>query len=285
MSALIDLKNVGKSYGDLKALDAVNIEIPPGKIVGLVGPNGAGKTTLLRAITGELDYTGEAKVLDLEPRTQRAELMGKTGVIHDIAVLPSWMKVRELLSFLEGIHPGFERDRAEIFLKTTTIPMDKKIKTLSKGMKTQLHLAVTLAADTKLLILDEPTHGLDILFRKQLYTSVLEDYFDEEKSILISTHQIEEVEHILSDVIFINKGKILLYASIEELGERFTQLTVPADQADELRKELNPISEYGILGRRVFLLENAETKALATLGDTQTPSVADIFVALMGGEA
>mgnify|MGYP002640358703 FL=1 len=285
MSALIELKNVSKSYGDLKALDSVNLEIPPGKIVGLVGPNGAGKTTLLRALTGELDYQGEARVLGYEPRTQRVELMGKTGVIHDIAVLPSWMKVKELLNFLEGIHPGFHREKAESFLKTTTIPMDKKIKSLSKGMKTQLHLAVTLAADTKLLILDEPTHGLDILFRKQLYTSVLEDYFDDEKSILISTHQIEEVEHILSDVIFINKGKILLYASIEELAQRFTQLTVPADQAEELRDQLKPMSEYGILGRRVFLLENTDSKALVGLGDTQTPSVADIFVALMGGES
>ena len=285
MTALIELKNISKSYGDLKALDAVNLEIPAGKIVGLVGPNGAGKTTLFRALTGELDYQGEARVLDCEPRTQRAELMGKTGVIHDIAVLPSWMKVKELLDFLSGIHPGFHREKAETFLKSTTIPMDKKIKSLSKGMKTQLHLAVTLSADSRLLILDEPTHGLDILFRKQLYTSVLEDYFDEEKSILISTHQIEEVEHILSDVIFINKGKILLYASIEELGERFTQLTIPADKADELRDQLKPMSEYGILGRRVFLLENTESKALVGLGDIQTPSVADIFVALMGGES
>lgn len=285
MSALIELKNITKTYGDLKALDNISLEIPPGRIVGLVGPNGAGKTTLLRALTGELDYTGEAKVLGFEPRSQRADLMAHTGVIHDIAVLPSWMKVVDLLNFLEGIHPGFNRTKAEAFLKTTTIPMQKKIKTLSKGMKTQLHLAVTLAADTKLLILDEPTHGLDILFRKQLYSSVLEDYFDEEKSILISTHQIEEVEHILSDVIFINKGKVLLHASIDELSERFTQLTIPAEQADSLREQLKPISEYGILGRRVFLLENTESKALVELGDIQTPSVADIFVALMGGEA
>lgn len=285
MSTLIQLKNISKSYGDIKALDAVSLDIPPGRIVGLVGPNGAGKTTLLRALTGELDYTGDAQVLGCEPRTQRAELMERTGVIHDIAVLPSWMKVHELLTFLEGVHPGFHRERAEKFLATTTIPMEKKIKTLSKGMKTQLHLAVTLAGETKLLILDEPTHGLDILFRKQLYTSVLEDYFDEEKSILISTHQIEEVEHILSDVIFINKGKILLYTSIEDLGERFTQLTIPADQADELREQLQPVSEYGILGRRVFLLENADNQALVELGDIQTPSVADIFVALMGGAA
>ena len=285
MSTLIELNNLSKSYGDLLALDSVSLEIPAGRIVGLVGPNGAGKTTLLRALTGELDYQGQAKVLGVEPRDKRAELMLETGVIHDIAVLPTWMRVRELLTFMEGIHPGFKRDKAEAFLKTTTIPMGKKIKTLSKGMKTQLHLAVTLATETKLLILDEPTHGLDILFRKQLYSSVLEDYFDDEKTLLISTHQIEEVEHILSDVIFINKGKILLYASIEELGERFTQLTVPADQADELRGQLKPISEYSLLGRKVFLLENTEEKALVGIGDIQTPSVADIFVALMGGEA
>ncbi len=284
MTALIDLKNISKTYGNLRALDNVSLEIPAGRIVGLVGPNGAGKTTLLRALTGELDYSGEAKVLGFEPRSQRAELMLETGVVHDISVLPSWMKTSDLLSFMEGIHPNFNRQKAESFLKTTTIPLGKKIKTLSKGMKTQLHLAVTLATDTKLLILDEPTHGLDILFRKQLYSSVLEDYFEDEKAILISTHQIEEVEHILSDVIFINKGKILLYASIEELGQRFTQLTLPADKADELRQKLKPISEYGLLGRRVFLLEDVNHETLQGLGDIQTPSVADIFVALMGGE-
>jgi ABC-2 type transport system ATP-binding protein len=236
-------------------------------------------------LTGELDYEGSAKVLGVEPREKRAELMQNTGVIHDIAVLPSWMKVKELLNFMEGIHSGFNREKAETFLKTTTIPMGKKIKTLSKGMKTQLHLAVTLATETKLLILDEPTHGLDILFRKQLYSSVLEDYFDEEKTLLISTHQIEEVEHILSDVIFINKGKILLYTSIEDLGKRYSQLTIPADQADSLREKLQPISEYSLLGRKVFLLDNTETKSLVGYGDVQTPSVADIFVALMGGQA
>ena len=285
MSALIELKNISKTYGKLRALDGVSLEIPAGRIVGLVGPNGAGKTTLLRALTGELDYTGDAKVLGYEPRSQRAELMLETGVIHDISVLPSWMKVVELLTFMEVAQPNFKRVKAELFLKTTTIPMDKRIKTLSKGMKTQLHLAITLATETRLLILDEPTHGLDILFRKQLYSSVLEDYFDEEKSILISTHQIEEVEHILSDVIFINKGKILLHASIEELAERFTQVTVPADQADEIRGKLKPISEYNLLGRKVFLLENSDEKALVGLGDIQTPSVVDIFIALMGGEA
>ena len=285
MASLIELRNVTKSYGDLRALDNVTLDIPAGRIVGLVGPNGAGKTTLLRALTGELDYQGEAKVLGLEPREKRAELMEKTGVIHDIAVLPDWFKITDLIDFMEGVHPGFNREKAKAFLDTTTISVDKKVKTLSKGMKTQLHLALTLATDSKLLILDEPTHGLDILFRKQLYTSVLEDYFDDEKSLLISTHQIEEVEHILSDVIFIHKGKMLLYSSIKELGERFTQLTLPSDQADDLRKELNPISEYSLLGRKVFLLEDADTKALAKVGDLQTPSVADIFVALMGGES
>jgi ABC-2 type transport system ATP-binding protein len=285
MQSLIEMNKVTKTYGDLRALDGVSFQIPPGRIVGLVGPNGAGKTTLLRALTGELDYQGDVKVLGKEPRSQRSELMLETGVIHDVAVLPSWMKVEELLNFMEGIHPGFVRERAESFLSRTTIPMGQKIKSLSKGMKTQLHLAVTLATNTKLMLLDEPTHGLDILFRKQLYSSVLEDYFDEEKSLLISTHQIEEVEHILSDVIFINKGKVLLYASIEELSQRYAQLTVPADKADDLRAELAPITEYGILGRRVFLLEGKTPDQLKKHGDIQTPSVADIFVALMGGEA
>jgi len=285
MQSLIEMNNVTKTYGDLRALDGVSFQIPPGRIVGLVGPNGAGKTTLLRALTGELDYQGDVKVLGKEPRSQRAELMLETGVIHDVAVLPSWMKVGELLNFMEGIHPGFVRERAESFLSRTTIPMGQKIKSLSKGMKTQLHLAITLATNTKLMLLDEPTHGLDILFRKQLYSSVLEDYFDEEKSLLISTHQIEEVEHILSDVIFINKGKVLLYASIEELSQRYAQLTVTADKADDLRAELAPITEYGILGRRVFLLEGKTPDQLKKHGDIQTPSVADIFVALMGGEA
>ncbi|MCF7807707.1 MAG: ABC transporter ATP-binding protein [Candidatus Marinimicrobia bacterium] len=285
MASLIELKNVTKTYGDIRALDNITLDIPAGKIVGLVGPNGAGKTTLLRALTGELDYQGEAKVLGFEPRDERAELMQKTGVIHDIAVLPDWFKISDLIDFMVGVHPGFSQEKAKTFLEATTISLNKKVKTLSKGMKTQLHLALTLATETKLLILDEPTHGLDILFRKQLYSSVLEDYFDEEKSLLISTHQIEEVEHILSDVIFIQKGQVLLYASIEELGERFTQLTIPADKADALRKELKPMSEYSLLGRKVFLLENPDTKALAKVGDLQTPSVADIFVALMGGAA
>lgn len=285
MSDLIEIRNVSKKYGDLKALDSVSLEIPPGRIVGLVGPNGAGKTTLLRAITGELDYEGNINVLGFEPRTHRAKLMEKTGVIHDVAVLPEWMRIVDLLKFMDDIHPGFDRLRAEQFLSRTTIPVSKRVKILSKGMKTQLHLALTLATDTNLLILDEPTHGLDILFRKELYSNVLEDYFDENKSILISTHQIEEVEHILSDVIFINKGKVILFSSIQELAERFSQVALPAAQADELREELKPLSEYSLLGRKVFLLEHADTQALTKFGDVETPSVADIFVALMGGEA
>jgi len=285
MSAPIQLKQLSKRYGDLKALDQVDLEIPVGRIVGLVGPNGAGKTTLLRAMTGELDYEGQASVLGLEPRTQRAQLMLDTGIIHDISVLPSWMRVNELLHFMDQIHPRFDRKKAASFLAKTSIPQTKRIKTLSKGMKTQLHLAITLATETKLLILDEPTHGLDILFRKQLYSNVLEEYFDAEKTVLISTHQIEEVEHILSDVIFIDKGRILLHASIEELAEKFAQLTLPAEQADTLRESLQPVSEYAILGRRVFLLKTNDCEALKKLGEVQTPSVADIFVALMGGAA
>ena len=285
MTIPIQLNHLTKRYGDLMALDNIKLEIPSGRIVGLVGPNGAGKTTLLRALTGELDYEGEITVMGLEPRKQRAELMMQTGVIHDISVLPSWMKVSELLRFMEKIHPGFDSRKARRFLASTTIAESKKIKTLSKGMKTQLHLALTLATETSLLILDEPTHGLDILFRKQLYSNVLEDYFDTEKTVLISTHQIEEVEHILSHVIFIDRGRIVLHASMEELAEQFVQLTVPAEQADGLRESLQAIREYAILGRRVFLLKTTDRDSLAELGEIQTPSVADIFVALMGGEA
>jgi ABC-2 type transport system ATP-binding protein len=285
MTIPIQLNHLTKRYGDLMALDNIKLEIPSGRIVGLVGPNGAGKTTLLRALTGELDYEGEITVMGLEPRKQRAELMMLTGVIHDISVLPSWMKVSELLRFMEKIHPGFDSRKARRFLASTTIAESKKIKTLSKGMKTQLHLALTLATETSLLILDEPTHGLDILFRKQLYSNVLEDYFDTEKTVLISTHQIEEVEHILSHVIFIDRGRIVLHASMEELAEQFVQLTVPAEQADGLRESLQAIREYAILGRRVFLLKTTDRDSLAELGEIQTPSVADIFVALMGGEA
>lgn len=284
MEALIHIQDVNKHYGSTQALRNVTLDIPPGRIVGLVGPNGAGKTTLLRAVTGGIDYQGEISILGLEPRKQRDKLMAFTGVIHDVAVLPPWMKVREVLDYIEGVHPHFDRQRCEGFLATTAIQLRKKVKHLSKGMKTQLHLSLLLSTQTRILILDEPTHGLDILFRKRLYTSVLEDYFDGEKSILISTHQVEEVEHILSDVVFIRDGEVLLYTSMDDFRERFVQLVIPTDKVEEARK-FEPLSEYLLFGRKVLLFRDVDREALKALGEIQVPSVADVFVALMGGEA
>ena len=284
MDALIHIQDVNKHYGSTQALRNVTLDIPPGRIVGLVGPNGAGKTTLLRAVTGGIDYQGEISILGLEPRKQRDKLMAFTGVIHDVAVLPPWMKVREVLDYMQGVHPQFDRQRCEGFLATTAIQLRKKVKHLSKGMKTQLHLSLLLSTQTRILILDEPTHGLDILFRKRLYTSVLEDYFNGDKSILISTHQVEEVEHILSDVVFIKDGEILLYTSMDDFRERFIQVVIPADKVEEARK-FEPLSEYLLFGRKVLLFRDADRNTLKALGEVQVPSVADVFVALMGGEA
>ena len=284
MEHLIHLQDVNKSYGSTQALRAVSLDIPAGRIVGLVGPNGAGKTTLLRVLTGSIDHQGHIRVLGLEPRNQREKLMAFTGVIHDIAVLPPWMKVRHVLDYMQGVHPRFNRQRCEEFLATTAIEQGKKVKQLSKGMKTQLHLAVVMATDTRLLILDEPTHGLDILFRKRFYTTVLDEYFDGDKSIVISTHQVEEVEHILSDVIFIRQGEILLYTTMDDLREKFVQVTVAAEKADEVRR-LGPLTEHELFGRKVFLLRGVDRATLEPLGEVQVPSVADVFVAIMGGEA
>jgi len=284
MDVLIQMEKVHKSYGRTTALDQVTVNIPAGKIVGLVGPNGAGKTTMLRALTGLISYGGKIKVLGMEPKKQRADLMERAGVIHDVPILPPWMRVRQLLDFQEQMHPGFRRSRCEDLLQRTSIQSNRKIKHLSKGMKTQLHLSLMLATESEILILDEPTHGLDILFRKQFYKSVLEDYFDKNKSIIVSTHQIEEVEHILSDVIFIKQGQVLLYDSVDNLHRRFIQVVVPAQQADALR-EFDPLTETSRIGRKVFLLENVDPDKVSRFGEVGKPSLADIFVALMGGEA
>jgi len=285
MDPLINIQNVQKSYGDTKALDSVSLSIPAGRIVGLVGPNGAGKTTLLRALTGLISYHGDIAVLGMEPNAGRAKLMERTGVIHDVSVLPPWMKVKQLIAFHEAMQPNFDPEKCQQFLEKTSIKQHRKIKHLSKGMKTQLHLALMLATKSDVLILDEPTHGLDILFRKQFYNSVLEDYFDQEKSIIVSTHQIEEVEHILSDVIFIKDGRILLYESVEAINNRFVQLTVTAEQADQVREKYPPLIESNIFGKKAFLLETSEREALRQFGELSTPSLADIFVALMNGGA
>ena len=284
MEQLIELTNVRKSYGSTVAIDNISLQIPPGRIVGVIGPNGAGKTTLLHALTGLINYEGKINILGIEPKQNRPALMEQTGVIHDISVLPSWMIVKQVLSFHESLHTGFDRQRCESLLSKTDITLDRKVKQLSKGMKTQLHLSLVLATDTKLLVLDEPTHGLDILFRKQLYSSVLEDFFDQNKTILIATHQVEEVEHILSDVIFISRGKLVLYSSIEELQERYIQVIAPNDQAESIRA-LKPLVELNLIGKKLFLLENVAGADLQKYGEVRTPGIADIFVATMGGDA
>lgn len=284
MTALITVDSVSKRYGSTQALKNISLEVQPGRIIGLVGPNGAGKTTLLKALTGGIAYEGRIDVLGFDPYRQRPEVMALTGVIHDVAVLPRWMRVSQVLDLMAGVHGSFDRARCEAYLSATTIEMTKKVRQLSKGMITQLHLALVLATQTRLLILDEPTHGLDILFRKRLYSSILEDYFDQEKTVFISTHQVEEVEHILSDVVFIRDGEILLYSSMDDLHKEFLQITTSADQADPVRG-LNPLSEHDLFGKKVFILRGQDQAAAAALGEVQTPSIADIFVALMGGVA
>ena len=284
MEPLITMNNVSKAYGKTQALDGISLDIAPGRIVGLVGPNGAGKTTLLKALTGGITYKGAIKVLGYEPHTMRHKVMAETGVIHDVAVLPPWMKISHLLDYMSGIHPGFNRETCMRYLADTSIEVGKKVRQLSKGMKTQLHLAIVLATRSRLLILDEPTHGLDILFRKRLYSSVLEDYFDSEKTVFISTHQVEEVEHILSDIIFIAGGKLLHYSSMDDLRREFTQVISSGDNAEAVRA-LGPLSEHDLFGKKVFILRGVERAAVEPLGDVQSATVADIFVAMMGGEA
>lgn len=282
MNSLITIEDVSKSYGSAKALHNLNLSVSPGKIVGLVGPNGAGKTTLLRALTGLISFQGKIEVLGMHPETERNALMERIGVIHDVSVLPPWMRVHQLLNFHERIQPEFDREKCLRFLERTSIQQKRKIKHLSKGMKTQLHLALMLATRSEILVLDEPTHGLDILFRKQFYNTVLEDYFDQTKSIIISTHQIEEVEYILSDVIFIREGEVLLYESIENLNTEFVQVTVSAEHAEKIR-EYQPLTESNIIGKKVFLLRNPDRQVMKQYGEVSKPSLADLFVALMEG--
>jgi len=279
---LVKAQNVRKRYPRVTALDGINLEIPAGRIVGLVGPNGAGKTTLLQALTGQIAYEGNIQVAGLDPRRQRAQLMSAAGIIQDVPVLPPWMRVKQLLRYLQGVHPGFDLARAREYLQRTEITENRKFKHLSKGMKTQLHLALVLAMDTKILFLDEPTHGLDLLFRKRFYASVLEEYFTEQKSVLIATHQIEEVEHILSDVIFIKNGRVVLAAELEKLQEQFVQLLVAPEHESRIEK-FHPLARQPQLGRTAFLLkiDPGQSEELGKLGEIQRPRLADIFVALM----
>jgi len=278
MTSLVSARNVSKSFGSVHAVDNISFEIEKGRIMGLIGPNGAGKTTLLKALLGLTDCDGELSVLGLDPFKQRKELMQNICFIADVAVLPRWIRVVQLLDFVEATHPNFSRERAEKLLSQTKIMKKSKIRELSKGMVTQLHLAIIMAVDAKLLVLDEPTLGLDILFRKEFYSNLLSDYFDEERTILITTHQVEEVENLLTNVMFINDGKILLDSSMEAMADKFVQLMTSGESAAKARG-LTPISESEMFGKSVMLFEGVSREHLEGLGELSTPSVADLFVA------
>ena len=279
---IVHARNLTKSYGTTKALDGVSFDIESGRIVGLIGPNGAGKTTALKAILGLVDFDGELSVLGFDPRKQRAELMEQVCFIADVAVLPRWIKVSEAIEFVAGVHPRFSREKCEAFLAHTKIEPAMRVRELSKGMIVQLHLALVMAIDARLLVLDEPTLGLDILYRKSFYESLLSDYFDENKTIIVTTHQVEEVEHILTDLVFIRDGKIALSATMDEVGERYAEVMVNPDKADAARA-LKPLNERQIFGKSIFLFDGIERARLAALGELHKPSVADLFVATMKG--
>jgi ABC-2 type transport system ATP-binding protein len=281
MTAVIEARGLSKSFGNTHAVRGVDLNIDAGRIVGLIGPNGAGKTTVIKSILGLTGFDGELKVQGFDPRTQRNQLMNEVCFIADVAVLPRWLKVSQALDIVAGVHPRFERRRAEEFLARTDIKPDRRVRQLSKGMVTQLHLALILAIDAKLLVLDEPTLGLDLLFRRSFYDNLLNDYFSKERTILVTTHQVEEIENILTDVLFIQHGKIVLDASIESLGSRFVQL-VPSAGNTEKARALSPFHEREVFGRVAMLFDGRDPAALAALGETRAPSVADLFVAMMG---
>ncbi|GAA0888544.1 ABC transporter ATP-binding protein [Rhodanobacter soli] len=282
MSAVITASGLTKRYKSTLALDNASFRIEPGRIVGLIGPNGAGKTTALKAILGLTDFTGELNVLGFDPRKQRDKLMGEVCFIADVAVLPRWIKVRQAVDFVANVHPRFDRAKCEAFLARTKLQPDQRVRQMSKGMIVQLHLALVMAIDAKLLILDEPTLGLDILYRKQFYQHLLEDYFDENKTIIVTTHQVEEVEHILTDLMFIRDGRIVLDADMDAVGERFIEVMVGADKADAARA-LKPLDERQVFGKSIFLFDGANRAVLEQLGETRRPSISDLFVATMKG--
>ncbi|HET7331263.1 ABC transporter ATP-binding protein [Dyella sp.] len=282
MNAVVTANGLSKRYKNTLALDNVNFQIPAGRIVGLIGPNGAGKTTALKAILGLTDFQGQLNVLGLDPRTQRDKLMEEVCFIADVAVLPRWIRVHEAIDFVANIHPRFNRAKCEAFLARTKLTSNQRVRQMSKGMIVQLHLALVMAIDAKLLVLDEPTLGLDILYRKQFYQNLLEDYFDENKTIIVTTHQVEEIEHILTDLMFIRDGRIVLNTDMEAMGERFAEVMVSADMAATAR-QLKPLDERQVFGKSIFLFDGVDQAQLKTLGEIRRPSVSDLFVATMKG--
>jgi ABC-2 type transport system ATP-binding protein len=278
---VIEARGLRKAFGTNIALDGVDLRVEKGRILGLIGPNGAGKTTALNAIVGLTPYQGELKVLGRDPWTERDQLMREVCFITDVAVLPRWIKVSQALDYVAGVHPRFDRAKAESLLAKTTIRQASKVKELSKGMVAQLHLALVMAMDAKLLVLDEPTLGLDILYRKQFYDSLLNDYFDGKRTIVVTTHQVEEMQNVLTDVMFINRGRTVLNCSMEEFEARFLEVTVNPDQVAAGRA-LNPIHERKLFGRSILLFDRVDRNQLAAFGDVRTPTIADLFVAVVG---
>jgi ABC-2 type transport system ATP-binding protein len=282
---VIEARGLSKAFGTTIALDKINLNVEEGRILGLIGPNGAGKSTALNAILGLTPYQGELRVLGRDPWSERDQLMRDVSFIADVAVLPRWMRVSQALEYMVGVHPRFDRSKAEGFLAKTDIRFTSKVRELSKGMVTQLHLALVMAIDARLLVLDEPTLGLDILYRKQFYDSLLNDYYDRTRTIVVTTHQVEDVQHVLTDLMFINRGRIVLECGMEEFESRYVEVTVNPDRVAAARA-LNPIHERHVLGRSILLFDlkvnHVDRQQLTPLGEVRTPSIADLFVAVMG---
>jgi len=282
--ACIEARGLRKTYGATVALDSVDLVVEEGRILGLIGPNGAGKSTALNAILGLTAHEGELKVLGRDPWNDRDELMREVCFIADVAVLPRWMRVSQALDYVAGVHPRFDRARAERFLDRTTIKRASRIRELSKGMVAQLHLALVMAIDARLLVLDEPTLGLDLLYRKQFYDTLLNDYFDHTRTIVVTTHQVEEIEHILTDVVFIDKGRVVLNSSMDAFEARYAELLAPPEHVAAARA-LGPIHERQVFGRSLLIFDGVDRRHLAGLGELRTPSIADLFVAVIGDQA
>ena len=282
--ASIEARGLRKTYGRTVALDGIDLRVEEGRILGLIGPNGAGKTTALHAILGLTPYQGELNVLGLDPWTERDRLMLDASFIADVAVLPRWMRVWQLLAYMAGVHRRFDRARAEGFLANTTIGRDRRVRDLSKGMVAQLHLALVMAIDAKLLVLDEPTLGLDLLFRKQFFDTLLDDYLDRSRTVVLATHQVEEVQDVLTDLVFIDRGRVLLACSMDEFESRYLELTVNPDRVAAARA-LAPFHERSVFGRTVLLFDGVDHARLNALGEVRRPGISDMFLAVMSGRA
>jgi len=282
--ACIEARGLRKTFGRTVALDGIDLRVEEGRILGIIGPNGAGKTTALQAMLGLTPFQGELSVLGRDPWTERDRLMHDVAFIADVAVLPRWLRVSQAMDYVEGVHPRFDRARAEEFLAKTDIRRDGKVGQMSKGMVAQLHLALVMAIDARLLVLDEPTLGLDILYRKQFYDSLLNDYFDHSRTIVVTTHQVEELQDVLTDLMFMDRGRIVLDCGMEAFETRFLEVMVRPEHAAAARA-LGPVHERQLFGRGILLFDGVDRRELAALGDVRTPGIADVFVAVVGSQA